>query len=339
MEKTVRLVFQGGLLPGRSLEEVKAGLPSLLRVPPEHVDKLFAGGSVVIKRGLPASKLDAYQALLQKAGIQVLVEEEVLEHVLDIEPMAQPVSADVPLAPAETAIPAAEEMLCPQCGVRQPRRTLCRACGVDMPRYAAAQTALKADAGRPVAMQSAYAATTAWVPDEELPPILSFSFDGRLNRMRYTIYGLAGYVLIMLVGLMVMSSVFSSMGHGGFPLFSILLFGVSVLALLFFGLRFSVQRLHDIGLTGWLVLLSFAPFIGGLVWIWLSVWPGNKEANQYGPPNPPNSLTHKMIVLGLVLLLVLLLGVAFKQAVGSMMQFGNGAPQRVENVQTPRLQL
>ncbi len=343
MEKTVRLVFRGELLPGRSLDEVKAGLPALMKVPPAQVEKLFAGGSVVIRRGLPVSKLESYQALLQKAGIHVEVEDEISMPGLDIEPMIAPEPVEPVLAVAEPAVPSSEEMACPQCGARQPRRTLCRACGVDMSRYAAAQSAFRDEAMRPVPFaQGGYAAQAAWVADEELPPVFGFSFDGRLNRMRYLIYSLAGYVLLMLAGLIVMGSVFHSVSDGSFPLLSILLFGAAVLALMYLGLRFSVQRLHDMGLTGWLVLLSFAPFVGGFVWIWLSVWPGSKEANQYGPPNPPNSLTHKVIVLGLVLLLALLLGVAFKQTMGGMMQYGahiQSLPQQEEDAQAPRRQL
>lgn len=347
MEKTVRLVFQGELLPGRTLDEVKAGLPLLMKVPPEQVEKLFAGGYVVIKRGLPVSKLAAYQTLLEKAGIRVAVEDETPEYTLELEPVAAPESSEPDLAAAGQQAPAVEEMTCPQCGARQPKRTLCRACGVDMPRYAAAQTTLKAETVQPApVVQGGYAASAAWTAEEELPPVLGLSFDGRLNRMRYLIYSLAGYVVLMLAGLMVMGSVFNSVSHGGFPLLSILLFGAVILALLYFGLRFSVQRLHDMGLTGWLVLLSFAPFVGWLVWIWLSVWPGTKEANQYGPPNPPNSLVHKTIVLGLVLLLVLLLGVMFSKMVNGfpdgMMRYEQHMqtlPQRDSDDRAPRQQL
>ncbi|MBS1155950.1 MAG: rane protein [Proteobacteria bacterium] len=336
MEKTVRLVFRGELLPGRSLDEVKAGLPVLMKVPPEQVEKLFAGGSVVIKRGLPVSKLAAYQTLLEKAGIRVAVEDEIPEYTLDLEPVVapEPAGPDVAVAAQESA--GGEELTCPQCGARQPKRTLCRSCGVDMPRYAAAQATLKAEAMQPVpVVQGGYAASAAWMPEDELPPVLGFSFDGRLNRLRYLIYSLAGYVVLTLAGLILMGSAFNSVIHGGFPLLSLLLFGAVILALLYFGLRFSVQRLHDMGLTGWLVLLSFAPVVGWLVWLWLSIWPGSKEANQYGPPNPPNSLVHKTIVLGLVLLLVLLLGVMFSKMVNG---FPGGMMRYEQHMQTLPLQ-
>lgn len=332
MEKTVRLVFQGELLPGRALDEVKAGLPVLMKVPPEQVEKLFAGGSVVIKRGLPVSKLAAYQALLERAGICVVVEEETPEFTLELEPTATPEAASADSATAEPQIPAIEKMTCPQCGARQPKRTLCRSCGVDMPRYAAAQATLKSEAIQPAPLaQNTYAASTTWGQEDELPPVLGLSFDGRLNRMRYLIYTLGSYVVLALAGLMTLGSVFDTVNEGGFPLLSMLLLGGVFLMLVYFGLRFSVQRLHDMGMTGWLVLLSFAPFVGWLVWVWLSVWPGTKDANQYGPPNPPNSLAHKAIVLGLVLLLVLLMGVMFSKLVGG---FSAGIMHYEQHIQT-----
>ena len=310
MENTVKLIFSGQLQPGRELAEVKAGLPDVMKIPLEHVERLFSGNPVVIKRGLPVSKLPAYQDLLRKAGLQVEVEHEPNEHVLDLEPMSE----SSPL-PAQAAALPIEEMTCPQCGATQPKRTLCRDCGIDMPRFAAAQEVLRTQAhsAAPVNIQAAYAAA-AMLPDEEVPPIFGFSFDGRLNRMRYLIYALAAYVVMILTGLIVAGSMARSMFQGDFPVFSVLLMVVVVLAMAFLGFRYSAQRLHDMGLSGWLVLLSFVPLLGGLVWLWLSVWPGNKESNEYGAPNPPNSVTHQAIVLGLVLLLVLLVGIGFQKA-------------------------
>lgn len=310
MEDTVKLIFSGQLQPGRELAEVKAGLPDVMKIPLDHVERLFTGKPVVIKRGLPVSKLPAYQDLLRKAGLQIVVENEPNEHVLDLEPLAETDSTPI----AATALPI-EEITCPQCGATQPKRTLCRECGVDMPRFTAAQEVLRTEArsAAPVNIQAAYAAA-AMLPDEDLPPIFGFSFDGRLNRMRYLIYALAAYVVMILTGLIVAGSMFHSMFRGDFPVFSVLLMVVVVLAMAFLGFRYSAQRLHDMGLSGWLVLLSFVPLLGGLVWLWLSVWPGNRETNEYGAPNPPNSVIHQAIVLGLALLLVLLVGIGFQKA-------------------------
>ena len=44
----------------------------------------------------------------------------------------------------------------------------------------------------------------------------------------------------------------------------------------------SVRRLHDIGLTGWFVLLHLVPYIGSLVLLCAALVPGHSEANKYG---------------------------------------------------------
>lgn len=46
----------------------------------------------------------------------------------------------------------------------------------------------------------------------------------------------------------------------------------------------SVRRLHDIGWSGWWVLLLFVPFVFAALFLALLFWPGTKEANRFGPP-------------------------------------------------------
>jgi len=51
------------------------------------------------------------------------------------------------------------------------------------------------------------------------------------------------------------------------------------------GLAVSVRRLHDIGKSGWMLLIVFIPLVG---WIWLlvlMVTDSEPGENQYGP-NP-----------------------------------------------------
>ncbi|EKD94059.1 MAG: protein of unknown function DUF805 [uncultured bacterium] len=57
------------------------------------------------------------------------------------------------------------------------------------------------------------------------------------------------------------------------------------LAMLIPGLAVSVRRLHDIGKSGWFILIGLIPLIGA---IWLIVWmvrDSDPGANAYGP-NP-----------------------------------------------------
>lgn len=337
-EKTVRLVFNGVLQPGRNLQEVKAGLPDALKLSAQQVEGLFLGGSVVIKRGLPESRLAAYLDYLAKAGLCVDVEEEASASVSAAAELKEPAAT-----PAEF-----EQMVCPQCGAKQPKRTLCRECGVDMPRYAAAQAVLR-DEPQPVPPQAKKVAAPTYPQSEEetLPGIFGLSFSGRLNRMRYCIYGLALYALLivavlLLVGSMMAGSMMSNMFSDTFAFLAIIPLGLLFLASMFYGFRYSVQRLHDMGYSGWLVLLSFVPFIGWLIWLVLLVWPGSKGSNEYGPPNPPNSTVHQVIAVGLTVLLVVLVAVGFGKmmtmSVGEM-RYGPWHMQTPsEQEETPRLE-
>jgi uncharacterized membrane protein YhaH (DUF805 family) len=45
----------------------------------------------------------------------------------------------------------------------------------------------------------------------------------------------------------------------------------------------AVRRLHDIGKSGWNLLWSLIPFLGGLYLLYLYVQPSSPEANAYGP--------------------------------------------------------
>jgi uncharacterized membrane protein YhaH (DUF805 family) len=57
--------------------------------------------------------------------------------------------------------------------------------------------------------------------------------------------------------------------------------GLAGLALLLPGLAVGARRLHDIGKSGWFLLLGFIPLIGWLVLLYFFVQPSG-PANEYG---------------------------------------------------------
>lgn len=59
--------------------------------------------------------------------------------------------------------------------------------------------------------------------------------------------------------------------------------GLFGLATLLPALAVSVRRLHDIGKSGWWVLLHLIPLIGTLVLLYFYVQPGETGGNEYGP--------------------------------------------------------
>nr|WP_080994929.1 DUF805 domain-containing protein [Vibrio harveyi] len=48
------------------------------------------------------------------------------------------------------------------------------------------------------------------------------------------------------------------------------------------GIAVMVRRLHDIGRTGWWVLIGLIPLIGLIVLIVFAATDGNKGSNKYG---------------------------------------------------------
>ena len=61
--------------------------------------------------------------------------------------------------------------------------------------------------------------------------------------------------------------------------------GIYGLAALIPGLAVSVRRLHDINKSGWWILISLVPGVGGLILLILDCIEGDPGDNQYGP-NP-----------------------------------------------------
>lgn len=90
-------------------------------------------------------------------------------------------------------------------------------------------------------------------------------FEGRARRKEYWIF-----VLINLVVSVILSNVFSLLG----TLFSLAIFLPSIAV--------GVRRLHDIGRTGWWLLIGFIPLIGLIVLIYFFVQDSEPGANQYG---------------------------------------------------------
>lgn len=102
------------------------------------------------------------------------------------------------------------------------------------------------------------------------------NFQGRATRPEFWYFFLFNFVVSFILGLL---------GRVGTTLSS-----VWSLAILLPQLGLGVRRLHDIGKSGWLMLLSLIPIVG---WIILIVWwakEGDPNENQYGPvPTTPTA--------------------------------------------------
>jgi uncharacterized membrane protein YhaH (DUF805 family) len=60
---------------------------------------------------------------------------------------------------------------------------------------------------------------------------------------------------------------------------------ILALVLAFFvpGIAVGIRRLHDTGRSGWWLLISLVPLVGGIILLVFLVTDGTKGPNEYGP--------------------------------------------------------
>ncbi len=116
-------------------------------------------------------------------------------------------------------------------------------------------------------------------------------FSGRAQRSEYwfTVLFLALVTIpLSIVDLALFEDVVLDAGFG--PLTLLL-----ILAILLPGLALTVRRFHDVGLSGWLVLLGFIPFLGSVFTFVISLLDSQKGTNRFGPsgkyPDPSTDQT------------------------------------------------
>jgi uncharacterized membrane protein YhaH (DUF805 family) len=108
-------------------------------------------------------------------------------------------------------------------------------------------------------------------------------FNGRARRSEYWLFAL--FVFVACIVGFTLAGVISASTKSG-VLFALVM-GAIVLGTLIPHLAVGVRRLHDIGQTGWLMLLSFIPGLGIVLFV-LFLLPGNNGPNKYGPdPKAP----------------------------------------------------
>ena len=108
------------------------------------------------------------------------------------------------------------------------------------------------------------------------------TFGGRAQRSEYWYFFL--FYLLIFIALAIADSLLGSFNKSqGYGLLS----GLFCLAMAIPSLAVGVRRLHDIGRSGWWLLISLVPFIGAIVLLLYSVRDSEPGENVYGP-NPKN---------------------------------------------------
>ena len=96
-------------------------------------------------------------------------------------------------------------------------------------------------------------------------------FGGRARRKEFWMFVLFNVLISLALGIVDAVIGFGLLGA---------LYGLAVLVP---SIAVSVRRLHDIGRTGWWVLIGFVPLIGLIVLIVFAVQEGQSGSNEYGP--------------------------------------------------------
>jgi uncharacterized membrane protein YhaH (DUF805 family) len=124
-------------------------------------------------------------------------------------------------------------------------------------------------------------------------------FSGRASRSEYWVFVLFNITFIVIAIILdnIMGIAMTEVGYGP-------IYGLYALAILLPGLAVAVRRLHDVGKSGWMILISLIPIIGAIWLIVLMATDSNPEENQYGT-NPKDvqingSITDELILLSII---------------------------------------
>jgi uncharacterized membrane protein YhaH (DUF805 family) len=102
------------------------------------------------------------------------------------------------------------------------------------------------------------------------------TFSGRARRSEYWWFGLFEILALVVLSLIGLVIKFPYLGS------------LAMLAFLAPSLGVSVRRMHDIGKSGWWLLIGLVPFVGGIILLVFTVMDSKPGPNQYGPsPKAP----------------------------------------------------
>ncbi|KAF0867174.1 DUF805 domain-containing protein [Pseudomonas sp. LD120] len=137
-----------------------------------------------------------------------------------------------------------------------------------------------------------------------------FSFDGRIGRLRYLAWTLV--LTVVMLAVVAIGTFFGILTAAVLNSSLLTIMGIIAGVVVFIGfivvsIQISVQRLHDLGWSGWLWLLNFVPLVGSIFPLVLMVSPGTNVANRYGAPPPPNTKAVKVLSWMWVVLIALLI--------------------------------
>lgn len=102
-------------------------------------------------------------------------------------------------------------------------------------------------------------------------------FSGRARRKEYWMFVLFNLIIAFVLGFIdgIIGTFDQQSGYG-------LLGGLYSLAMLIPSLAVGVRRLHDVGKSGWMLLIAFIPLVGAIWLLVLLVTDSKPGDNKYG---------------------------------------------------------
>ena len=102
-------------------------------------------------------------------------------------------------------------------------------------------------------------------------------FGGRARRKEYWMFVLFNMIFAIVAMILdnVLGIAIEGLGYGP-------LYGLYCLAVLIPGLAVSVRRLHDVGKSGWFLLINLIPLVGGIWYLVVVCGDSSPGENQYG---------------------------------------------------------
>jgi uncharacterized membrane protein YhaH (DUF805 family) len=110
-------------------------------------------------------------------------------------------------------------------------------------------------------------------------------FSGRARRTEYWMFFLFNMIFAFLAAIIdnVLGTASSELGYGIF-------YGIYALAMFIPGLAVAVRRLHDVGKSGWMLLIAFIPLIGA-IWLLVLLLTDSQEGTNNWGENPKETIT------------------------------------------------
>ncbi|GAB3276167.1 hypothetical protein GCM10027449_15300 [Sinomonas notoginsengisoli] len=124
------------------------------------------------------------------------------------------------------------------------------------------------------------------------------TFSGRASRAEYwwwaLVSGVVGIVLNIITGAGMVNSTdaygYSAPTPGPVSIVGYILLIVWGLAIIVPSLALTIRRLHDVNMSGWMVLLGLIPFIGGIIVLAFTLLPPKPEGQRFDVPlGPPTA--------------------------------------------------